>query len=141
MASSPTETQAAAPSGRKIRTLVVDDSEHLAQTIASFLGQLDGIEIVGIVADGCQAVRRSLALAPDLVLMDVQLPGIDGVEATRQIKARPGAPGIIIITLDDSPACRAAAQAAGADAFVAKAGDLPTRLVRAIQTLFPAMSV
>jgi CheY-like chemotaxis protein len=113
----------------------------MRETIVSFLRQRDRIEIVDIVADGGQAVRRALAVAPDLVLMDVQLPGIGGLEATRRIKAHQGLVKIIIMTLDDSPGCRAAAQAAGADAFLAKNGDLPAQLPAAIQALFPEVTI
>ena len=78
-----------------------------------------------------------MELSPDLVLMDTQLSGINGLEATRQIKARSHAPAVILVTADDTPGCRAAARAAGTDGFVGKQ-HLSTRLRPAIRKLFPA---
>jgi CheY-like chemotaxis protein len=71
------------------------------------------------------------------VLLDLQLPGMNGLEATRQIKARSQAPAVIMVTADDTPECRAAASAAGTDGFVGKE-NMSTQLRTAIRELFPA---
>jgi CheY-like chemotaxis protein len=68
--------------------------------------------------------------------MDMRLPGMNGLEATRQIKARSQAPVVIMVTADDTPECRAAASAAGIDGFVGKQ-HLFTQLRAAIRKLFP----
>jgi DNA-binding NarL/FixJ family response regulator len=78
------------------------------------------VQLVGTATDGHHAVRRVAELAPDLVLMDLQLPGINGLEATRRIKARAQAPAVIMVTADDTPESRAAARAAGTDGFICK---------------------
>ena len=82
------------------------------------------------------AVRRVMELEPDLVLLDLQLPGINGLEDTRRVKARPRAPAIIMVTADDTPECRAAARAAGTDAFIGKQ-HMFARLPGAIRKCFP----
>ena len=119
-----------------IRAVVVDDSPVVLKALSSFLQRLNGFELVGTATDGCHAVRRVVELEPDLVLMDLQLPGMNGLEATRQIKARSQAPAVIMVTEDDTPECRAAASAAGTDGFVAKE-NMSTQLRAAIHELFP----
>jgi DNA-binding NarL/FixJ family response regulator len=123
-----------------IRTLVVDDSPIILKTISLFLERLNGFQLVGTATDGCHAVRRVVELEPDLVLMDVRLLGMSGLEATRLIKARLRAPAIIVLTVDDTPECRAAARAAGTDAFVGKQNML-TELRAAIRKLFPGTTL
>ena len=93
---------------------------------------------MGTAANGRQALRRVTALEPDLVFMDVRLPGMSGLKATRRIKARnDGSVAIIIMTADDHPGCRAAAKAAGADGFVGKTASMFTALQSTIRRLFP----
>jgi CheY-like chemotaxis protein len=72
-------------------------------------------------------------------MMDVRMPGMDGLEATRKIKAREGAPVVIMFTLEDSESVRAAAKAAGADDFVAKAARPNDALRAAIRRAFPGV--
>ncbi len=122
--------------GRPLRAVIVDDSPLVLKTLASLLEAQTNVQIVGAATDGYGAVRRVLELHPDLVLMDLQLPGINGLEATRQIKARSHAPAVILVTADDTPECREAARAAGTDGFVDKQ-HLFTQLRPAIQKLFP----
>jgi CheY-like chemotaxis protein len=72
--------------------------------------------------------------------MDLQLPGMNGLEVTRQIKTRAQAPAVIMITADDTPECRAAASAAGTDGFVEKQ-NLFSQLRAAIRKLFPGATL
>jgi len=127
--------------GWPIRTVVVDNSPFVLKTLSSFLKQQRDFQLVGTATDGCHAVRRVVELEPDLVLMALQLPGMNGLEATRQIKARSQAPAVIMVTADDTPECRAAANAAGTDGFVSKQKNLPTQLRAAIRGLFPAATL
>jgi CheY-like chemotaxis protein len=104
--------------------------------VSLLLERQRGFQLVGTATDGRQAVRRVIELQPDLVLMDMQLPGINGLEATRQIKARTEAPAVIMVTADETAECRAQATAAGTDAFVGKQQML-TQLPTALRELFP----
>ncbi len=133
----PRDPGGAAQNNKRVRVLVVDDSLYILETLTFLLKQHPGFDLVGTALDGHEALRRVAALDPDLVLMDVQLPGMSGLEATRQIKAGSGELVIIMMTANDNPACRAAAKAAGADGFVNKAGDMLTELQSVIRTAFP----
>jgi NarL family two-component system response regulator LiaR len=81
-----------------IRVLVVDDHPVVRQGLRSFLSTRDGIDVVGEAADGEQAVRAVATLRPDVVLMDLVMPQMDGVAATRAIRSVEGAPEVIVLT-------------------------------------------
>jgi DNA-binding NarL/FixJ family response regulator len=119
-----------------VRTVVVDDSPIMLKTLSLFLERQSGFELIGTATDGRHAVRRVIELQPDLVLMDLRLPGMNGFDATRRIKARSPAPAVVMVTADDTPECRAAASAAGTDGFVGKQ-QMFTQLPAAIRKLFP----
>jgi DNA-binding NarL/FixJ family response regulator len=104
-----------------LRILLVDDSLRFLESAARFLSGETYLEIVGRALSGKEAIEQIALLRPDLVLMDLAMPGINGLEATRQIKMQPNAPYIIILTLNDSSEYQMAAEAAGADGFVSKA--------------------
>jgi glucose-1-phosphate adenylyltransferase len=103
------------------RILLVDDSPHFIESAERFLSEELGITVVGSALSGQDALEQISRLQPDLVLMDVAMPGMDGLETTQQIKAMPSPPRVIILTLYDTPKYREAAQQAGADGFVPKA--------------------
>ena len=103
-----------------IRVLVVDD-QHLVRT--GFRLILDGepdLEVVGDAADGSAAVSRCRELRPDVVLMDVRMPGLDGIAATRQVVALPEPPRVLILTTFDMDEYVYAALDAGASGFLLK---------------------
>jgi DNA-binding NarL/FixJ family response regulator len=117
-----------------MRILVVDDSADFLSAAAAFLRTLKGHQVVGCAASGEEAVERTKDLQPDLVLMDLLMPGIDGLEATRRIKALPTPPRVLVVSLhSESPYQLAAAQAA-ADGFVSKS-DFAQRLPGLLQAL------
>jgi DNA-binding NarL/FixJ family response regulator len=120
--------------GSPIRVLAVDDSPDFLKVVVRLLSTAPAIQIVGQACSGYDALEKVAALHPDLVLMDVAMPEMNGLEATRSIKARPGAPRVIILTLHDNAEYRTAAKAAGADAFVAK-WELNTALLPLIYKL------
>ncbi|MBV9469429.1 MAG: response regulator transcription factor [Abitibacteriaceae bacterium] len=103
-----------------ISTLLVDDSKEFLQAIAEFL-RIDGrLSIVGAAQSGQEALVQVARLQPRLVLMDWQMPGMNGLEATRHLQAQPNAPWVVILTQHDYPVYRAVAQEAGAVGFMTK---------------------
>ena len=118
-----------------VRTLLVDDSPEFLGAAAHFLATDSQIEVVGHALSARKAIEEVTRLQPDLVLMDVAMPGMNGFAATRQIKERPNPPRVIVLTLYDNDEYRAQAQAAGADGFVAKS-EFGTQLLPLIHTLY-----
>jgi DNA-binding NarL/FixJ family response regulator len=121
-----------------VRTVVVDDSPTALKALSLLLERENGFQLVGTATDGYHGVRRVIELQPDLVLMDLRLPGMNGFEATRRIKARSPVPAVVMVAEDDTPECRAAASASGTDGFVGKQ-QMFTRLPAAIRDLFPTV--
>ena len=108
-----------------IRVAVVDDQELVRSAFVLLLRSHEGVEVVGEAADGRAAVALTRATRPDVVLMDVRMPGTDGLEATRQIAADPGCRGarvLMLTTYDDDDLVHRALRA-GASGFLLK--DVP----------------
>jgi DNA-binding NarL/FixJ family response regulator len=102
----------------KKRILIVDDSTHVRKALAAFLSTLTWLKDVDEASDGEDALKMLESLAPDMILMDVKMPALSGLDATRMIKKR--WPGIKIIILTLYPDYEVQAQQAGADAFLIK---------------------
>lgn len=117
-----------------IRVLLVDDQPLLLQGFAMILSIEDDIEVVGQVTDGARAVAAVPELRPDVVLMDVQMPVLDGIEATRQIAAASTDVRIIILTTFDRDDYLFDALTAGASGFLLKNADADD-IVEAIRTV------
>ena len=102
-----------------IRVLLVDDSPPFLVAAAGFLGMTPGIQAVGALSarEGLEQARRQ---PPDLVLLDLDMPEMNGFEALPLFKKLPGPPRVIIVTMHDAPAFRGAATDFGADGFVSK---------------------
>jgi DNA-binding NarL/FixJ family response regulator len=107
----------------KIRVLIVDDQSLIRVGIQALLSRKPDIEVVGHAGDGAEALRQVAALDPDVVLMDIRMPGMDGVEATRQLVARQARAGIIILTTFRDDANVFSALAAGARGYLLKDTD------------------
>jgi DNA-binding NarL/FixJ family response regulator len=119
-----------------IRVLVVDDEALLRTAFSSLIDAEDDLEVVGEAADGRQAVESTHRLAPDVVVMDVRMPVMDGIEATRQITSSPGpdAPRVLILTTFDLDDYVFDALRAGASGFALKSRPLE-ELLSAIRTI------
>ena len=118
-----------------LRVLLVDDNHDFLESAVHFLSAYPCLQIVGWTFSGRDARALVARLQPDLVLMDLSMPGMNGLEATSQIKAEPCTPRVVILTLHDNPEYRLAAEAAGADGFIAKS-EFGTQLLPLIHTLF-----
>jgi DNA-binding NarL/FixJ family response regulator len=103
-----------------IRILVVDDQELVRTGLRGILRTQFGFEIVGECADGSEVATAVDDLAPDVVLMDVRMPVVDGVQATRELRGRPGSPPVLALTTFDDDDVLAGMLRAGASGFVLK---------------------
>ncbi|WP_329569309.1 response regulator transcription factor [Kitasatospora sp. NBC_01266] len=117
-----------------IRVAIADDDALLRTGVALVLGSEDGIEVVGQAADGLLAVDLCRSVVPDVVLMDVRMPGIDGVEATRRIVAAGLATRVLVLTTFHHDDYVWGALRAGAAGFLLKRAS-PERLIDAVRTL------
>jgi len=103
-----------------VRVLIADDQKIVREGLVSLLSLLPGIDVVGAATDGDDAVRQALALRPDVVLMDLNMPRCNGVEATEQLRDRqPGTRVVVLTTYADDDWVFAALQA-GARGFLTK---------------------
>ena len=122
---------------KKTRLMIVDDLLQVRQGLASVLklaasATRGGIEIIGEAQNGSEAVEMALSFRPDVVLMDLEMPILDGYEATRRIKQASPAIWIVALTIHGDQTARLKAGQAGVDAFVEKGAPLK-ELIQAIQ--------
>lgn len=108
---------------RIVQVLLADDRPQVLHDLRQLLLLTNAIEIVGEASNGEQAVRLAAELHPDAVVMDLEMPGMDGYEATRRIKAQFPGVRVIILSVHAGPEERRRARAAGADGFVMKGED------------------
>lgn len=117
-----------------VRVVIADDQHLIRAGLRMILAAEDDIDVVGEAADGAGAIAVCAAERPDVVLMDVRMPGIDGIEATRAITAEPDAPRVLVLTTFDLDDVVYDALRAGASGFLLK--DAPEeRLTTAIRVV------
>jgi DNA-binding NarL/FixJ family response regulator len=116
-----------------IRVLLADDQQLVRAGFAMILGAEDDIEVIGEAEDGTTAVAMCERHAPDVVLMDVEMPGMDGLEATRRIVTT-GGPSVLILTTFDRDDYLFAALQAGASGFLLK-NSTPETLIEAVRVI------
>lgn len=112
--------EAAAVIPAKIRVLIADDHRLFAQALEAILATEEGIEVAGHAGDGAEAVKLALALSPDVVLMDISMPVMDGFEATAQIRSRRPHAAVLMLTGSNSRKDVDRAREAGAVGYVTK---------------------
>ena len=117
-----------------IRVLIADDHRLFAEALEAILASEPGIEVVGRARNGEEAVEQALALKPDVILMDIAMPVVDGVEATKQIRSENGKACVLMLTGSNSRTDVARAREAGAAAYVTK-DRIAAQLVEAIREL------
>lgn len=105
---------------RTVRLLLVDDQPAVRRGLRIWLSLEPDLEVVGEASDGSEAISLTQALRPDVVLMDVEMPGMDGISGTAALRSLAPQSAVVILTLHDDAATRTRAREAGAAAFVAK---------------------
>ena len=128
--------------GAPIRVLIAEDQALLRTTLAALLEAEPGMSVVGLAEDGARAVALATELRPDVVLMDIQMPGLTGIEATRRICADPAlaATRVLILTMFEIDDYVLGALRAGACGFLLKDAD-PQSLVDAVRTVHEGQSL
>jgi DNA-binding NarL/FixJ family response regulator len=111
-----------------IRILIVDDNAAVRSDLQLVLELEGGIEVVGIATNGREAILKAKDLRPEIVLMDLEMPDLDGYQATKVIKSEAQAPAVLVLTVHGYAAAMQAANRAGADAFFVKGQDLKAML-------------
>lgn len=116
------------------RVLVVDDDAMVRSGFAAILGAEADLEVVGEAADGAEAVSRARQLVPDVVVMDVRMPGLNGIEATRRVLRANGPPRVLVVTTFEHDSYVLEALEAGAHGFLLKRAGAD-QLVHAVRTV------
>ena len=106
-----------------IRVLIADDHPLVRSGLKALLASVEGIEVVGEAADGGAAVEVALRVRPDVVVMDIQMPGQDGIEATRRLAAEAREVGVLVLTMHEDDESVFAAMRAGARGYVLKGAE------------------
>jgi len=117
-----------------VRVLIADDQPLIRTGLRILLGAQDGIEVVGEASTGAGAVTESARLAPDVVVMDIRMPGTDGIQATAQVIRQPAAPRVLVLTTYDIDEYVYDALAAGASGFLLKDAR-PEELVDGVRVI------
>lgn len=107
-----------------LRVLIADDSALVRQLLADRLGDLSDVEVVGVAVDGAEAVDQAVTVRPEVVLLDLQMPRMSGLQALRTIRERAPEVRIIVLTNHADAVYRRTCLAAGAMEFLDKSGDL-----------------
>jgi DNA-binding NarL/FixJ family response regulator len=126
--------------GAPLRILLVDDSWEFLGSVEHFLAAEPRLKIVGYASSGQEALEQVNLLHPDLVLMDLAMPQMNGLVAARRIKAQSNAPRVVILTVHNQPEYQKAAEAAGADGFISKS-DFGVQVLPLIEHLFAQATV
>lgn len=123
-----------------IRILIADDHPVVRSGLRALIGTLEGLTVVGEASGGEQAVREAQILRPDVVLMDVRMPGVDGVEATRRIRVVQPETAVLMLTMYDDDATVFTAMRAGARGYLLK-GASQDEIVGAIRAVVNGQAI
>lgn len=114
-----------------IKVLVVDDHKLVRESIKAMLTKEPDIEVIGTAADGRAAIDAATSLRPDVIVMDVSMPGLDGIRAAREIRSRKNPVEIVMLSMHHSSTLLQQARKSGAAAYIIKQ--------QAIRELIPAV--
>jgi DNA-binding NarL/FixJ family response regulator len=112
----------------EVRVLVVDDQPPFRRAMTAVVDETDGFVVVGQAESGEESLELAAAVRPDLVLMDVNLPGIDGLEATRRLRSGDAPPVVLLLSTYDEEAGADFVAESGASGYVTKSAFGPDRL-------------
>lgn len=116
----------------KVRILIVDDQKTIRENIKAFLVEVKELEVVGTAVDGYDAIAKIKDIQPDIILMDIEMPGLDGLEATKIISQQYSEPKILILTSHDNDDLVAKSLQVGAEGYLLK--NMPSQeIIRAIR--------
>ncbi|MDP3699902.1 MAG: response regulator transcription factor [Hylemonella sp.] len=104
----------------KTKILLADDNQTFVSSVKLFLSMVPNVEVVGVAHDGLQAVTEAERLQPDVALLDIAMPKMNGMEAARHLKSLPRPPKIVFLSVHDTEEYRIAAASLGVDGFVDK---------------------
>jgi DNA-binding NarL/FixJ family response regulator len=117
-----------------LRIVVADDHAVVREGLRALLSAVDGYELIGTASTGAEAVRAAVTLHPDVLVMDIQMPGMSGIEATREITRAAPSVRVLMLTMFDDDESVFAAMRAGALGYVLK-GAPPDNMIRAISVV------
>jgi DNA-binding NarL/FixJ family response regulator len=123
---------------RMIRVLIADDHPLMRKGLADILNGVDGIEVVGAAEDGAAAIALAYAVKPDIVLMDISMPGMDGIEATEKLVEMDSGVRVVMLTSYSEREKITQALAAGAVSYLTKDAP-PDAVIRAIRSAATTM--
>lgn len=111
-----------------LRVLIVDDSQVIRQRLASLVTEMRGVEIIAEAVDGREGLDLAASHSPDVVIADVRMPGMSGIELVAELKRRSDPPTVIVLTNYPYPAYRKRCQDLGADYFFDKSTEFESAL-------------
>lgn len=120
---------------KRLRIMVVDDHEVVRKGVRTILASHEKVEVCGEASNGEEAIRKALELNPDLVILDVTMPVMDGLSAAREIKRWLPAVPILMLSMHDGPEIIRASREAGVQGFVTKS-EVAGVLLRAVDAIF-----
>jgi CheY-like chemotaxis protein len=120
------------------RILIVDDSQEVRESLGWLLRDESGLTVAGEAVNGAEAIRLAMRLEPDMVILDIELPDLDGYSVTKQLKALPHPPQVVLLSIHSDAISKQRGALAGCDAFVEKGTSWPKVLRVPRETLKPA---
>jgi DNA-binding NarL/FixJ family response regulator len=130
----------AAPADSDVRVLIVDDNRSFADLLASSLDTVEGLDCVGTASSASEGFSQVAKLVPSVVVMDIMMPGVDGLAATRELRRMSPGTAVAVVSAHKDGAWIARAEDAGASAYIPKGGSLE-EMIEVLKTVRPGAMV